>query len=217
VLQYIRLGTVGPKDWGDKPVAIVGGGPSLKGFDFERLKDRFTIVAVNASMFDIPFADAGFTIDNRAMREWWPRLLGISYPQFYAVPHHILRLAGGPPTRQMNFIRRQQGAELTTMPSRITAGGTSGFGALHLAFLRGAKKIVLFGFDYSSGNGQWHHNEGHYTFQQQQDAAQWQRWAKNFDRAAVILKGHNVEVINASPESAIQAFPKCSIEEAVSA
>lgn len=213
--QYVRLGSVGAKNWGNRPVAIVGGGPSLRGFDFNRLRDRFTVLAVNASMFDIPFAAAGFSIDNRAIREWWLRLRLLEFDQYYAVPDNKLKISHPAPTTKMHFVRRYQGTEFTISSDRITAGGTSGFGALHLAFLKGAQRIVLFGYDYGAAASVWHHNESHYTFRQNQNDLLWDEWAQNFNRASAILKKHKVEVINASPESRITAFPKCSIEEAM--
>lgn len=214
--QYVRLGAAGAHDWSKRPVAIVGGGPSLSGFDFTRLEGRFTILAVNASIFDIPFADAGFTIDRRAARNWWPRLQAITTSLFFAVPDNWLVNFSGPPTPYMTFLRRVQGTSFTTDRRLISAGGTSGFGALHLAFLNGAKRITLFGFDYqSSPLGVWHHNEQHYNFVHHQLRRDWEQWARNFNAAAPVLRDAGVEVVNASPRSAITAFPRVSIGEAL--
>jgi hypothetical protein len=46
----------------DKTIFIVGGGPSLKDFPFEHLRDRRTI-AVNVAVFDVPSADYVITVD----------------------------------------------------------------------------------------------------------------------------------------------------------
>lgn len=214
--QFVPLGHAGAHDWGGRPVAIIGGGPSLDGFDFRRLEGRFTILAVNGSIFDVPFADAGFTIDRRAARNWWPRLQAIATPLYFAVPDNWLVNFAGPPTPNMSFIRRVQGTRFTRDPAMISAGGTSGFGALHFAFLKGARRITLFGFDYgSSPAGVWHHNEQHYDFRHVQVRRDWQQWARNFDDVAPVLRVAGVEVVNASPGSAITAFPKVSLKEAL--
>jgi hypothetical protein len=215
MVQHIEFTSGVRKDWGQKPVAIVGGGPSLRGFDFNRLRDRFTVLAINGSMFDIPFADAGFSLDLKAIRLWWPRLVGLGYEQFYAVDRRWISGINSKPTPKMRFLLRRQGPDLSTADGIITAGGTSGFGALNLAFLRGAKKIVLLGFDYGGAGGVWHHNEHHYTFQQQQDRDNWAKWATNFNRPAQFLRKTGVEVINASPDSAITAFPRSTIDEVI--
>ena len=52
-------GKIGKPFWDDKPVAVVAGGPSLVDFDFEQLRGAH-VLAVKGSMFDIPWADAGF-------------------------------------------------------------------------------------------------------------------------------------------------------------
>ena len=215
MVRHPGFSSVIPRDWGDRPVAIVGGGPSLRGFDFDRLRGRFTVLAVNASMFDIPFADAGFSIDRKAMREWWARLRQLRYPQYYAVPDFDLPGITIPPTTQMHFLLRRPGNVFDRRPGCISAGGTSGFGALHLAYHRGARKIILLGFDYGGRGGNWHHNEQHYGFRQTQDAKNWAQWARNFDHAAAVLCKSGVEVINASPESAITVFPRITVEEAL--
>lgn len=212
--RWVRLGPAGAQDWGQGTVAIVGGGPSLKGFDFARLKGRARVLAVNASIFDLPWADHGFTIDRRAARNWWPRLVTeVTMPLTFAVPDPWLVNFASPPRPGMSFIKRVQGEAFTAWPHLVSAGGTSGFGALHYAFLRGAKRIVLLGFDYAPSNGHWHHNEQHYHFAQRQIEADWARWAKAFDGAAGVLKAHGVEVLNASPRSAITAFEKISLQE----
>jgi hypothetical protein len=215
--QFVHLGTVGAADWKERPVAIVGGGPSLRGFNFERIRERFTIVAVNASIFDIPFASAGFTIDRRAARNWWPRLVSeVKFPLYFAVPDPWLVNFTCPPTPQMMFLRRTTGSTFTHHRGVISGGGTSGFGALHLAFLKGARKVTLFGFDYSpSPQGEWHHNQKHYAFKHAQVPANWSQWARNFDNVAPVLREAGVEVVNASPRSAITAFPRVSLNEAL--
>lgn len=212
----INFGKVAPVDWGNKPVAIVGGGSSLKDFDFQRLRLQYTVLAVNASMLDLPWADAGFSLDRRAMRDWWPKLRQLTIPQYYAVPDLKLKNFNGSATTYMTFVRRIFSSEFSQVPRYICSGGTSGYGALQLAYLKGAKDITLFGFDYGAINEEWHHNEGHYKFYEAQDDKKWEQWAKNFDRAAIVLEEQGVKVMNASPKSRITAFPKISIEEALS-
>ena len=212
----IEFGPTGPADWNDKPVALVGGGPSLSGFDLDQLRRRYRVVAVNASIFDLPWAEAGFSLDRRAMRHWWPKLRAATMPLYFAIPDHYLVNFYMPPTPNMRFIRRHPGAYFSAYDWMITCGGTSGYGALQLAFKKGAREITLFGFDYgASPSGAWHHNEGHYNFFQGQQAHKWREFAASFDVAAPVLKAAGVKVLNASPHSAITAFPRTSPEKAI--
>jgi hypothetical protein len=204
----IRLGTVGPVTWGSRPVAIIGGGPSLKGFDFTRLKGQFTVLAVNASILDLPWADHGFSLDLRAMRAWWISLCNIKTFMTFAVPDNKLTKFPRNPAPHMRFVRRMPGTNFNCDRDAISSGGSSGFGALHLAFQRGAKDIRLFGFDYLPTG---HHNDKHYNFPT--FPVPWLEFARSFDAAGPVLRDHGVKVLNASPYSAITAFEKCTVEE----
>lgn len=213
----IRFGRVSEPFWDEKPVAILGGGPSLRGFDFERLKGRFHVLAVNGTIFDVPWAAAGFSLDRLAMREWWPRFCAeVQMPLHFAVPNPWLLNIEGTPAPNMLFYRRVARASFIKNRGEIASGGTSGFGAVNLAWLKGARKIVLFGFDYGATEGGWHHNPQHYAFEYRQVDANWQKWARNFHNVARRLTAEKVEVINASPLSRITAFPKMTIDEVLS-
>ena len=62
----LEFSRVGQPFWDDKPVAIVGTGPSLTGFDFHRILDcSCHVLAVNNSVFDLLNADAVFSLDFR--------------------------------------------------------------------------------------------------------------------------------------------------------
>jgi hypothetical protein len=212
----VRFSRVVEPYWDEKPVAIVGGGPSLRGFDFERLRGRFHVLAVNASVFDIPFADAGFTIDQLAMRHWWTRYrTEVSCPLHFAIPVPWVKSVDAAPAKNMLFHQRVHTAKLQKFHSQIASGGTSGFGALNLAWLKRAKRIILFGFDYGSDGKTWHHNPDHYAFHYDQVDEKWRAWARNFDRAEKRLTAEGVQVVNASPRSRITAFPRATIEEAL--
>jgi hypothetical protein len=211
----VRFTRVCDPYWNEKPVAIVGGGPSLQGFDFERLRDRFHVLAVNGSILDLPWADAGFSLDQLAIRNWWPRFCSLDMPLHFAVPLPWLKGVDQRPTPNMSFYWRAQRNTFQRYHGQIACGGTSGFGALNLAWLKRARKIILLGFDYGARNGAWHHNEHQYHFSYRQVDAKWQQWAWNFHKAAARLQTDGVQVINASPHSRIEAFPRMTIDEAL--
>ena len=214
--RWVELSGVGRANWTQRPVAIVGGGPSLAGFDLKRLRDRFFVLAVNASIFDVPQINAGFSLDRRAMRYWWPRLREVDAPLYFAIPDNWLINIHDPPSHRMRFIRRAAGNWFNDDNWSISCGGSSGYGALQLAFKKGARRIVLLGFDYGSApDGSWHHNEQHYTFFQRHEADKWREFAASFNAAVPVLQKAGAVVINGSPRSAITAFPRMTIEEAL--
>lgn len=97
----------------------------------------------------------------------------------------------------------------------IGGGGNSGFQALNLAAQLGATRMVLVGFDMNSQSGVHWYGRNNWPMANNPDAPQMTRWARAFDAAAPILAARGVEVVNASPHSALTAFPKMSTEEAL--
>jgi hypothetical protein len=90
-------------------------------------------------------------------------------------------------------------------------GGNSGYQAINLAYLWGAKRIILVGFDCKPVGGKDHwfgqHPRGMTQIQP------YQIWLDHFKRLAIDLWARNVRVINCSPDSALDCFPKQAIEE----
>lgn len=83
---------------------------------------------------------------------------------------------------------------------------------MNLAAQMGARRIVLVGFDMTLAHGlHWHgaHGDGLNNPREAVVA----RWRDAFERSAPILAAAGVEVFNASPHSALEAFPKRPLEE----
>tara|TARA_R100001244_G_scaffold47793_2_gene42607 strand:- start:2216 stop:2557 length:342 start_codon:yes stop_codon:yes gene_type:complete len=91
-------------------------------------------------------------------------------------------------------------------------GGNSGFHALNLAVQFGADRIVLVGYDMRVDRGtHWHgqHPQGMNNPSEKNVV----RWRNAVDDAAPMLAGLGIEVLNASPISALTAYPKVSFED----
>jgi hypothetical protein len=209
------FGTVGKPFWNDRPVAIIGGGPSLIGFDFERLRGAH-VLAVKTSIFDIPWADAGFGLDMARYMEWRDKLANVQARVYWAVPDEQADTAG-PPAKNVTFLRRLDGAGVSTDPGEIYGGGTSGFGAVQIALHKRAKDIVLFGFDY---DGAYTHiinaparQDPRYIRRLAKSTANWLAWSEHFSLYVPYLREHGIRVINACPSSAINCFQKMTVED----
>ena len=99
---------------------------------------------------------------------------------------------------------------------RIGWGGNSGFHALNLAVQSGARRIILVGYDLNlEGGVHWH--GAHARVLHDPSAINLRRWARILDQQAPLLAELGVEVLNASPTSALQAFRKVDFEEALRA
>lgn len=213
---FLERGAVGPPYWDDGiPTVIVGTSPSLSGFNFERLRP-FHVLAVKAAIFDIPFADAGFGLDWPRYLEWKERFASVPFPVYWAISEDRDKTVEVPVlSSNIILIRRLDPIALSSNPEFINAGGTSGFAALNLALLKRATKIILLGYDYCSNKNDWHYNEHHYEKRRSQNSPCWKVWAGYYDRIKGNLEELGINVVNASPKSWIEAFPKRTIDDAL--
>jgi hypothetical protein len=212
----MSYGSIGAPWWDDRPVAVLGGGPSLKGFDFERLRGCH-VLAVKGCMFDAPWADAGFGLDMPRYQEWRDKLAKLPGRIYWAVPIEQLEATGPPPSENVTFLQRLVGQSVG-LPSEIYGGGTSGYGALQICIHKRAKRIVLFGFDYDGAfdpNASFRHNDQHYVKRRAQVQQNWIEWAEHFETYRVPFAERGIECWNACPQSKIETFFKVSIERGV--
>jgi len=192
--------------WDDKPVAIVGGGPSLVDFDFERLRGAH-VLAIKSAIINMPWADACFGMGDFSV--WRDRLDGMQSRVYW--------LAGEPErsaAKNVTFLKRLDGQSLSEDPSEIYSGGTSGFGAMQICIHKKAKRVVLFGFDYDGAydNGS---PDKHAQKKRAQSEANWKIWATHFGVYVPHLNRVGISVVNACPASAISCFQKVTIDDGV--
>lgn len=189
---------------------MVGTGPSLYGFDFGRLRGPWRVLAVKQAYHDLPFAEACFGLDLPWMRHHADELaeLAARMPLYLTVPDQEIDIR---PVAGAVFLKRTGRCDrFSDDLGTIEAGGNSGFGALNFAYLKRAKKIVLFGYDYGGS----HYCEDRYvTRPKDQNARYLPSWATNYRRVIEQLTDCGTTVINASPRSAVDAFTKCTIDE----
>lgn len=98
-------------------------------------------------------------------------------------------------------------------PSVIHFGSNSGFQAINLAILFGAKRILLVGFDMTAGNGKAHFFGDHPPGLIQN--RNYERFIPAFNAAAKRLP-RGVEIINCTPNSALRCFPMADLIDALS-
>jgi len=215
-------GKISKPFWDDKPVAIVGGGPSLIDFDFEKLRGAH-VLAVKGSIFDIPWADAGFGLDMPRYHEWRDKLANVQSRVYWAVPEDQMEKTGPPPSKNVTFLKRLNGENMSDDPGEIYGGGTSGFGALQIALHKRATKVILFGYDYDGAydaqgtTAAFRHNDKHYEKRRAQSWANWDAWARHFSVYVPYLNQEGISVLNACPASAITCFQKVTLEDGVAA
>ena len=206
------FGAVAPPWWSDRPVFLLGGGASLRGFDFARLRGRGIAVGINQAMFDADVA-AGISIDHPFVRNREGALCTFAARrELYLAVGERWRDAGLPAIAGAVYLR---GIDLgvSLQADCVATGGTSGHAALNLAVLKRARRIVLLGYDYGP-IGEQHHYHDAYPWHRPAEQS-WRAWAKRFEPAAAALATLGIAVVNASPHSRLACFPRMSIDEAL--
>jgi len=208
-----------PRDWEGQVCVILGGGPSLRGFDASSLAGH-RVVTINDSWRLAPWADIHYFADatwwseqcvrNRASLDGSIRFQG----QARKKPKWV---KGGTPINGEPYIRclrftGQLGFDPD--PQALRHGSNSGYQAIHLAAHLGAKRIVLLGYDLHVDGKQTHwHNAPRPA-----DFAGLCRdsFLPCFDSLVQPLADRGIEVVNATPGSALMCWPHVALERALS-
>lgn len=211
-LSELKFGTAGQLWQPGRVVFLVGGGATLRGFDFTRLAPIGELIGINQAMFDCECA-CGVSIDHPFVRNRAAELAAFASARelYLAVGDRWFDVLEEVP----RAIYLRQGEEpLSLDPGALATGGTSGYAALNLAVLKGARQIVLLGYDYRVTAGRHHYHDA-YPWHHMANDQSWPSWARRFNAMAPRLRAMGVHILNASPASAIECFPRCEIETAL--
>jgi len=182
---------------------ILAGGPSLSQSDVDLTKDQI-VIAINDCYQIAPWATYHYFCD----KKWWDwhkdredykSFQGIRITQDVIDEPGVFKVNG----------KHEQG--LSESPEVIHYGSNSGFQALNIAVLMGASRILLLGYDMKVSKSGKNHWFGHHP---DKIVSNYPAWWSNFSVAADQLKG-KVEVINCSPDTALQCFPKMRLIDAL--
>jgi hypothetical protein len=105
-----------------------------------------------------------------------------------------------------------QGEQFSTNPDHIYYGSNSGFQAVGLAILFGARRIVMVGFDMRHHKGK-HHFFGNHPAPLH-NPTNYQRFIGAFEKASKRMP-EGVTILNATPGSALKCFPMVTLDEAL--
>lgn len=202
--------------WRGERAFIVGGGPSLRDFDFSRLRGQGRIIAVNRAFEFVPFADVMVSMDNRFYR-WIMKdeLPGIKerYQNFrgHRVWLDLMNYHYGPEVLYIKGISRF--GVSASLKSGIYHSNNSGFCALQIAVVLGASPIYLLGFDMVTGNASHFHTG--YPIQSPPSVSA--RFRTGFEHIADELRRKDVDVVNLNPASGLRCFRFETFEDVVRA
>ena len=211
-----------PPLWAGETVFCIASGSSLRRMNLARLRGRRVIV-VNDNYLRCPWADLLYFCDHK----WWvwhttkPAFRG-QFAAFEGLKVTLDRRVhdADPGIRWLADGGWNEGQGLVGLderPTHLRNGRNSGYQALHLAVHLGAKRIVLLGYDMKTGpngEGHWFGEHVDETGQERKTTpATIQRWAAHFETLVEPLAARGIEVLNATPGSAIACFPRTSLAD----
>lgn len=195
---------------GSSQFVCIASGPSLTAEDCEvvrlwRERTGGRVIVVNTSYRMAPWADVLYACDTK----WWDESIDAvrrtTAAELWTQSKDAARRHG------LQLINGRRGKGLGR--DAVHYGGNSGYQAVNLAYLWGAKRIVLLGYDmqHTGRKGHWH---GDHPWKLGVKPPV-RDWIPRFSVMAEGLVAEGVEVINATRETALTCFARQAIELAL--
>ena len=191
----------------DETVYIIGGGPSLKNFDFRKLIGSKTI-AINKALLFHSQADVLYWTDSR-FYSWHKNEIDNYKGLKFTIK------TGGKYTTDIKILKKGKAFGIETDPQTVAHGNNSGYAAINLAYHLGASRIILLGFDMGGNNQSTHFHDG-YPAKAAPDSMYKEKFIPGFNQLNSELKDSSISILNASPSSKLTVFPKITLEQALS-
>lgn len=191
-------------------VVIIGGGPSLRGTDWSKLRDmmcfhNYYVIGTNAAYKTgicncLIFGDKKFwDWNNKELVALTIPVICVNSSIHHNRIHTVCRLG-------MGWVCDREKCQLAWNLN-------SGAAAINLAYLFGAKKILLLGYDMRTVEGK---NNFHDFHKRGSDfKPKFEEFLRRFRYVAEGVKQAGIEVINCTPGSSLPYFPIMSLKEAL--
>jgi len=207
--------------WKGRKCFLLGGGPSLKNFNFEFIKNELTIginkafikypstvnYAMDDRFYNMVSSSSKKDIEKKNLHQQW-----IGYKGIKVFPKRSSKSVLDDSVYAVNVL--PEIALSFNLGKGIWLGNNSGFGALALACCLGAIQIGLLGYDLKvdtiASKTHWHggyENQPFNSFQRKLD-----RFKKCFEEFAETIAQQGILVTNLNLNSALECFPKDTIE-----
>lgn len=111
----------------------------------------------------------------------------------------------------LSLARIDHRAILSETPGILASGGNSGYQAVNLAYMFGARRIILLGFDMQHTGGRRHFHADYPAGMGNAEPVA--AWRDRFGRLATALHVRGVEVVNATRQTALTCFPRSDLDE----
>ena len=209
--------------WNAERAYLVGGGPSLATFQWDRLAEKKHVIAVNRAFLDVPTAELFFTEDLRVIERYAAQLNMYSDMGGTVVYHALAESYAAQasklvPDARIIARRRDDKFWSDSLSEGLTVSSNSAVGAANLADIFGVSTLYLLGMDCSGTS-----KDGRFMANYHEDyegpdwrvssdqldtfASDWEHWVKR--KACMRI----VNVVNPKRPSALKCFETMTFQE----
>lgn len=192
--------------WAGSAVAILGGGPSLTRDQVEACRGRVRVIAINRAAEIAPWADALYFCDKQFF-DWHKEMILNFEGEIFSLENDQLGIPGL--RSYWNAGTRGFSAD----PTALCTGSNSGYQVLNLLAHLGARLGILLGFDMRAVGARLHWHSGHPV--SAEPTVYRDSMLPCFPDLIEPLSDRGLEILNSTPGSALDVFPKVPLQEAL--
>lgn len=200
--QHVRWPV--PRIWVGETAIILGGGPSLTPAQVQwGIDSGFRRIATNNAFLLDKHADALVWTDTI----WWN-------VNQHRIHEHLgpfkitTRFVHRPDLHDIHVILHRKCPPAIALDPGVVTGDNTGHVALNIAVHFGVRRIILLGFDMTSSRGHnWHDEHTRHA----KEARYVKVWIPQMEKAAEELRRLDIEVLNATPNSALSCFRRVEL------
>lgn len=204
-----------PRIWPGATYVCVASGPGLTGQQIEHVRrahaeGRCRVITINGRItprgadLNAPFADVCYAADAK----WWRTAQNV--PGFQGLKVSVQENEFG----DIHVLKHVENEGLSTDPAYLHTGGNSGYQAINLGMLMGGVRAILLGYSMRLGpNGERHHHGDHPPTMHNPGPGNFARWMKAFATLPASAKACGLEIVNCTPDTALEMFPKARVED----
>ena len=199
-------------------IACIGTGPTLTPQQVEAARSKgFTLFGCN-NVWELAPLAVHYACNEAWWNHYWSPALAADQAEKWTCNAAAAARYG------LNWVAERNAPGLSTDPDVIHHGHGSGYTLLNLAYLMGAEMIVLLGYDlkyapdYDGHQQQIGSEPRHYFGEYPEPLTHWPKvhvkrgvHVELLELYRSVAKQGLVEILNASPDSALEWFPKVSI------
>ena len=190
-------------EWKGYTAVCIASGASLTQEQVDMCKGH-KIIAINDAYKLAPHADILYACDS----QWWGWHNGVPDFKGRKITHQqdAVKLQTYP---GIDYILSDGKSGFSHKQDRIRHGGNSGYQALHIALSMGADRVLLLGYDMHANTGESHFFGEHPNGKQRD--GRYAEWIKEFSALEIAGRQRGQEVLNCTPNSALDCFKKSNI------